>query len=312
MKIYRDLSETKGIKNPVITTGTFDGVHVGHQKILTQLIHEAKKIDGESVVLTFWPHPRMVVFPDDHNLQLLNTMEEKAQLLESFGIDHFIIYPFSKKFSRLSAREYVKDILVDGIGVSKMAVGYDHRFGKNREGDFNTLTELAKEYQFQVQEISAEDVENVNVSSTKIRKALLDGDVSTAKAYLNYHYFLKGRVVSGEGIGKQLGFPTANILVEDSYKLIPKIGVYAVKVNLGEQVYKGMMNIGVRPTVANNAPKTIEVHLLDYNGDLYNQEIKVSFIQRLRDEIRFENVSQLKDQLNEDKKNCLELFSLNP
>lgn len=311
MKIYRDLSETKGIKNPVITTGTFDGVHLGHQKILTQLIQEAKKIDGESVVLTFWPHPRMVVFPDDHNLQLLNTLEEKAQLLEAHGIDHFIIYPFSKKFSRLSAREYVKEILVDGIGVSKMAVGYDHRFGKNREGDFNSLTTLAKEFDFQVQEISAEDVENVNVSSTKIRKALLNGDVTTAKAYLNYNYFVKGRVVSGEGIGKTLGFPTANILVEDSYKLIPKIGVYAVLVTLGEQLYKGMMNIGVRPTVATNAPKTLEVHLLDYSGDLYNQEIKVSFIQRLRDEMRFENVTQLKEQLNEDKKNCLDIFSHN-
>ncbi len=308
MKIYRDISVATQINKAVVTTGTFDGVHTGHQQILKRVVQEAKKIGGESVVLTFWPHPRMVIFPDDHQLKLLNTLNEKASLLESFGIDHFIIYPFSKRFSRLSSEEYVKELLVDGIGVHKMAVGYDHRFGKNREGDFNALLEFAEKYKFEVEEIPAKDVDDVNVSSTKIRKALDEGDVETAAAYLSYPYFMHGKVVHGKGLGKSIGYPTANIQVEDSFKLIPKQGVYAVWVEIGAKRCAAMMNIGTRPTIADDNRASLEVHIFDFNEDLYNQELKISFVKRLRDEQKFENVQALSQQLNRDKEHCCALL----
>lgn len=308
MKIYRDITAAGNIKNPVLTTGTFDGVHIGHRQILTRLIQEAKKINGESVVLTFWPHPRMVVFPDDHNLKLLNTLQEKAKLLEEFGIDHFIIYPFSKKFSRLSAEEYVKEILVDTVAVKKVAVGYDHRFGKNREGDFKQLEQFATQYNFKVEEIPAEDVDNVNVSSTKIRKALEAGDVEIAKSFLSYYYFIHAKVIVGQGVGRTIGFPTANLLVEDPFKMIPKAGVYAVLVSFNNTEYKGMMNIGFRPTLADNKPISLEVHLFDFEEDLYNQELKISFVKRLRDEQKFENIEALQTQLNQDRINCMQVL----
>ncbi len=308
MKIYRDISVATQINKAVVTTGTFDGVHTGHQQILKRVVQEAKKIGGESVVLTFWPHPRMVIFPDDHQLKLLNTLNEKASLLESFGIDHFIIYHFSKRFSRLSSEEYVKELLVDGIGVHKMAVGYDHRFGKNREGDFNALIEFAEKYSFEVEEIPAKDVDDVNVSSTKIRKALDEGDVETAAAYLSYPYFMHGKVVHGKGLGKSIGYPTANIQVEDSFKLIPKQGVYAVWVEIGVKRCAAMMNIGTRPTIADDNRASLEVHIFDFNEDLYNQELKISFVKRLRDEQKFENVQALSQQLNRDKEHCRALL----
>ncbi len=309
MKIYRDLSEIKNLQNPVVTTGTFDGVHVGHQKILQYLRQCSQQVQGESVVLTFWPHPRLVIFPDDNDLKLLSTLEEKAELLERYGVDHFVIYPFSQSFSRMGAAQYVQDILVDGIGVHTMAVGYDHRFGKNREGDFSQLQAFGKEFGFDVKEIAAKDVEDVNVSSTKVRNALLAGDVSTANTYLNYDYFITAKVVKGEGLGRKIGYPTANLLVEDNFKLIPKRGVYAVLVKVGDQTFKGMMNIGTRPTVSSKNSTSLEVHIFNFSGDLYTEEIRVSFRTRIRDEAKFDSVDALQAQLEKDKQQSLAILS---
>lgn len=289
-----------------MTTGTFDGVHEGHRTILDRLSAIAREVEGESVLLTFSPHPRMVLFPDDHGLRLLNDRHEQIEQLERAGIQHLIIHPFTVDFANITALEYVRSLLVEGIGVHRMVVGYDHRFGKNREGDFALLQEYADMFGFEVEEIPAHMISAVNVSSTKVRTALAEGAIEVANNYLGYNYPLAGVVIKGDGIGRTFGYPTANIHVTNPLKLIPAPGVYAVKVKASGTVFDGMLNIGVRPTVSGTGEKRIEVHLLDAEIDLYHAHVEVEFIARLRDERKFENRDALIHQLGIDKQAALE------
>jgi len=324
VKIYKSTEEFKNVENPVVTTGTFDGVHLGHRTILNRLKEIAARNKGETVLLTFFPHPRMVLYPDDNDLKLLNTQNEKIKLLENAGIDHFIIIPFTKEFSRLTAVEFVRDILVNKIGVKKLVIGYNHHFGRNREGTLEQLKEYAPAYGFEIEEIPAQEVDNVNISSTKIRDALLDGDIQTANLYLGYDYFLSGNVIKGRQVGQTLGFPTANIEVEETYKLIPADGVYAVKVELDreihkglphkeERLYRGMLNIGVRPTLHKEGDgerkKSIEINIFDFDDDIYDQRLTVYFKARIRDEKKFDDLEALKKQLLIDKEKSIRLLA---
>lgn len=292
----------------MVTPGTFDGVHKGHRTILSRLKERAEKSGGESVVLTFHPHPRIVLQGEDSDLKLLTTLEEKTALLREAGIDHFIIHPFTREFSRTSVIEYVRDMLVGQIGMKQLVIGYDHHFGRNREGNLDNLQELAPLYEFEIEEIPAQEIDAVNVSSTKIRKALVEGDVELAHQYLGYPYRLSGAVIEGKQVGRKLGYPTANISVQHPLKMIPAKGVYAVRVLLDSGAYKGMLNIGVRPTVDDSEKETLEVHLLDFEGELYHRPLTVEFLKRLRGEERFENMDQLRDQLKRDESAVREMF----
>ncbi len=285
----------------ILTTGTFDGVHLGHRKILKRLCDKATRLGGESVLLTFHPHPRLVLFPENSDLKLLNSQEEKFRLLEKQGLDHLIVHPFTHDFSRLSSLEFVRDLLVNKLAIDALVIGYNHHFGRNREGGFDSLTDFAEVFDFEVEEIPAEDLENVNISSTKIRQALNEGNVELANSYLDHAYELCGEVVHGSHKGRELGFPTANIKMNEHYKLIPKDGVYAVEVHHGDKWIPGMMNIGVRPTIDKKKRHSLEVHLLDLNEDLYGKELCLRFIKRIRDEREFQNFDALKDQLQIDR-----------
>lgn len=300
MKIYHSISDFQNVSRPILTTGTFDGVHLGHKIIIDRLKEIAKNQNGETVLLTFSPHPRMVLFPDDHNLQLINTLDEKIKLLEQVGIDHLIIHPFTKAFSRTSSIQFVRDIIVNELNTHKLVIGYNHHFGRNREGSFEHLKEYAPLYGFEVEEISAQLIDDVSISSTKIRKALLSGHVSKAADYLGYNYSLQGRVIEGQKIGRTLDFPTANLEILDERKLIPLDGVYAVYVKVKGQTFKGMMNIGNNPSLTFKK-HSIEVHIFDFDLDIYNEQIEVSFIGYIREETSFENLDALKIQLVRDK-----------
>jgi riboflavin kinase/FMN adenylyltransferase len=302
VKIFQDLTAINGIPNPVLTIGTFDGVHVGHQKILQQVKKDAEKIGGQSVLFTFFPHPRMVLYPESHGLKLLQTQEEKMAKLARVGVENCIVYPFTFDFSRLSAIEFVRDILVNKLQIKKLVIGYDHQFGKNREGNIEFLKEICEVYGFEVIEIPAQDIDAVNVSSTKIRNAILDGDVAKANEYLGERFELTGTIVHGQAIGKTIGFPTANIRVNSDLKLIPGNGVYVVEVTVKNSHYVGMLNIGNRPTVSDSEDRTIEVHILDFSGEIYAEEITVKFIDKLRDEKQFVDLHELQNQLKEDEK----------
>ena len=302
MRIFNDLDIIGEIQNPVVTIGTFDGVHLGHQKILQTLKNEAESVQGESVLLTFYPHPRMVLFPESHGLKLLQTQVEKIDKLEKNGLQNLVVYPFSFEFSRLTALEFVRDILVNKLHVRKIVIGYDHQFGKNREGSIAYLKDIADTYEFEVIEIPAQDIDEVNVSSTKIREALLQGDVQRANMFLGEPYQLSGTVIRGKALGRTIGFPTANIDVNSDLKLIPGIGVYAVEVLVAGQVYRGMLNIGLRPTVVSSDVVNLEVHILDFHQDIYDKNITVRFMDRVRDEQKFESVEALKEQLKNDEK----------
>lgn len=308
MKVYANIQEFKSAKNVVVTIGTFDGVHLGHKVIIKQLKKAAEELGGESVVLTFFPHPRMVVFPDDNELKLLNTIEERKELLEKAGIDHLIIHPFSKVFSRLTAIEFVRDVLVNRLNIKKMVIGYDHHFGRNREGSFNDLVEFGEVYGFSVEEIPAQDIQQINVSSTKIRTSLLAGEIHAATQFLGYPYFITGTVVKGDKVGREIGFPTANIKPDEKHKLIPKNGVYAVKAVINKKEYKGMLNIGNRPTLK-GINETIEVNIFDFDEEIYGQKIQVNFYERIRDEQAFEDLNELKNQLTIDKTKTIQIFS---
>lgn len=295
------------MSRPILTTGTFDGVHFGHKIIIERLKEIARNQNGESVLLTFSPHPRMVLFPDDHQLQLINTMEEKINLLEKAGIDHLIIHPFTKAFSRTTSMQFVRDIIVNQLKTHKLVIGYNHHFGRNREGSFEHLKEFAPLYGFEVEEISAQVIDDVSISSTKIRKALLSGNVSKAAEYLGYEYTLQGLVTQGKKIGRTIGFPTANLSVLDETKLIPKDGAYAVKVAHNGQTFKGILNIGNNPTV-NGQQRSIEVHIFDFNLTIYKEFLSVYFVCRLRDEVIFNDLNELQNQLQKDKENALEIL----
>lgn len=303
MKVFRDLSELDLGENNVVTTGTFDGVHLGHQKVINSLVKSAKKNKGESLILTFDPHPR-IVLQQNTDLKLLSTTEEKIELLAQTGVDNLFILPFTKEFSRLTSLEFVREILLNQLKTKHLIIGYDHHFGRNREGSFEHLSEYGPVYGFEVQEISAKDVDEVRISSTKIRNALEDGQVKIAKQLLGHDYFLAGEVVRGRQIGGQIGFPTANIKVEDSFKLIPKQGVYAVQVVLEGEKYNGMLNIGYRPTFEHEKGKSIEVNIFDFNQEIYGKQIQVLFKDRIRDEKTFADSSALVEQLQKDKVKC--------
>ena len=306
LKVYTKIEDFKQVENLVVTVGTFDGVHVGHQEIIGKLKEVAKQTDGETLLLTFFPHPRMVLFPDDDSLKLINTLREKTELLASFGLDHLLILPFSVEFSRITPTEYIRDLLIRDIGVKTLVIGYNHQFGRNRKGNFELLEELSPVYGFDVVEITAQEINEIKVSSTKIRRAIEAGDVSTANDYLKYKFSLSGVVVEGEQIGRQMGFPTANIKVLEKHKLLPGKGVYAVTVTVKNHQYKGMLNIGSRPTVNNDADlSSIEVHLFDMHEAFYNETIQVEFSTRLRDEKKFINLDELKAQLHKDKECAL-------
>ena len=301
LKTINNTSNFISDEETFVTIGTFDGVHFGHQKIIEKLVFEAKKAEKKSVVLTFFPHPRMVL-QKDASVKLINSIDERAQLLEKTGLDYLIIHPFSVEFSRMTALDFVRDILVNQLNISKLIIGYDHHFGKNREGNITQLTEYSHVYGFEVEEIPAQDIDEVAVSSTKIRRALESGNLKTANRYLGYHFMLNGIVVTGKKLGGKIGYPTANIHIEESYKLIPKTGVYIVKSVNENAVVFGMMNIGNRPTVDGNY-QTIEVHFFDFNQDLYDKKITVELLYFLRDEQKFDSVDLLVNQLKKDEEN---------
>lgn len=299
MKIVNNAFNFISTEQTFVTIGTFDGVHFGHQKIIEKLVLQAKKENKKSVVLTFFPHPRMVL-QNNANIELINTIGERAQLLEKTGLDYLIIHPFSQEFSRTSALEFVRDILVNQLNISKLIIGYDHHFGKNREGNITQLTEYSFLYGFTVEEIPAQDIDDVSVSSTKIRRALHSGNLKTANRYLGYPFMLSGKVVNGKQLGGKIGYPTANIHIEENYKLIPKTGVYVVKSTIDGKTIFGMMNIGNRPTV-DGKHQTIEVHFFDFNQDLYHQNLTIELLYFLRDEHKFESIDELIHQLKKDE-----------
>ena len=308
MKVYRRLTDFRRLNGAVVTQGTFDGVHKGHEKIIERLKLAARERNGETVVLTFYPHPRLVLQPEDNRLKLLNSESEKIERLTQAGIDHLIIIPFDKVFARQSPQEFIENVMVHTIGIGYFIVGYDHRFGRNREGSIVDLRRMAVEYNFMVEEVGAMEVEAITISSTKIRNALHEGDVATANNYLGYAYCLSGTVIQGDGRGKQLGYPTANILIDEPLKLIPADGVYAVTVGHNGSVYKGMANIGKRPTFT-DASRSIEAHLFDFKGDLYGQPIRVNLYERLRDEQKFKDIEALKWQLEKDETKARRLLT---
>lgn len=303
MKVHYNFDSTGTISNPVLTIGTFDGVHVGHQKIIRRLNEEAKRHGGESVLFTFDPHPRLVLEPGNKQLKVLQSLEEKISKLERIGLDHLIVYPFTRDFSNVRAEDFICDFLVGQLHVHTIVVGYDHQFGKNREGSLEHLEKLAKIHPFRVIEIPAHEIDEVNVSSTKIRKALAEGNITLANTCLNEPYEISGTVYRGRQLGRTIGFPTANIAISEPNKLIPKIGVYAVKVRLQDgEIRYGMMNIGVNPTVSDENTVKLEVCIFDFNGDLYGQQISVYLLKRTRDEKRFASIDELKRAIQQDEK----------
>jgi len=300
MRIYEGINNFKRLKYAVVTSGTYDGVHIGHQKILNRLVEVAKMNNGESVLISFWPHPRMVLNYNTGFLKLINTMEEKQELLRKTGIDHLILIPFTWEFAQTSSADFIREILVDVIGTKKLIIGYNHRFGRNREGGFESLVKDSQKYGFEVEEIPKHEIDHIRISSTIIRKSLTDGDIVTAEKYLGHPFLLDGLVIHGDRLGKTIGFPTANLQIEEVYKLIPGDGVYAVKVNVDGSAYNGMLNIGFRPTV-DGQNKKIEVHILDFNKEIYGKKICITFVKKVRDEQKFESLDDLRKQLEKDK-----------
>jgi riboflavin kinase / FMN adenylyltransferase len=300
VKIHTSFESLKNVKNPVVTIGTFDGVHRGHQSILKRLREIAAQVNGETVMLSFYPHPRIVLYPDDHKVELLSSPEEKASQLQASGLDHLVIYPFSREFSRMPAFDYVRDLLVTGIGAHTVVVGYDHRFGRNREGNHATLLELSEIFGFQVEEIPAQIIDHNNISSTKIRTALLEGAVDEANEYLGYHYSISGTVIQGDQIGRTIGYPTANIEPDYALKLIPANGIYAVNVKVDENSFDGVLSIGVRPTINNLKKRSIEVHILNFEQDIYGRKICLELLSYLREEKKFGSIDELKKEIDHD------------
>lgn len=307
MKIYHGLDDFTRLDYAVVTSGTFDGVHIGHQKILSRLQEIAKKNNGETVVITFWPHPRLLLHPDDSTLKILNTFEEKAELLKELGIQHLIRIPFTKEFSQLTSEEFIKDILVERIGTKKLVIGYDHRFGKNREGSFEQLVVNAPKYGFEVEEIPRQDIDHLAVSSTKIRQALEAGDIATAFQCIGRPYSITGRVIKGDKIGRSIGFPTANIEIDTKHKLIPADGIYAVTVKHANKMYGGMLYIGYRPTI-NGKRRNIEVNIFDFNEEIYGESITVYFQKMTRGDLKFNSLEELTKQLHQDKIDSLRVL----
>ena len=304
VNVFNSVQSFKSTQKTIVTLGTFDGMHIGHQAILNKLKLQKKIYGYETLVLTFFPHPRMVL-KTDHQISLLNTIDERIKLIDHFGIDHLVVQEFTQDFANLSAEEFVKTVLVDQFNIGKIIIGYDHRFGKNRSADIHDLIEFGKKYHFDVEQISAEELNDVSVSSTKIRNALNVGNVALAKTYLGYPYMVSGKVVSGKQLGRTIGYPTANIQVAEDYKLIPAIGVYVVGVTVKGKDYYGMLSVGTNPTVG-GTEKTVEVYIFDFNDTIYDEEITVRFLTKIRDEENFGSIDLLIEALKND-----EVFSRN-
>jgi len=300
MHIYHHIDEFTRLKNAIVTIGTFDGVHLGHRKIISGIKELAENTGGETVLLTFFPHPRMILHPEDESIKLINTITEKAELMEQLGIDHLIITPFSRDFSNQSAEEYIRDVLVNKIGTKKIVIGYDHRFGKDRQGGLDDLLRLGPVYGFDVVEIPEQDINEVAISSTRIRSALLNGEIALANTCLGYPFFITGRIVRGDQIGRQLGYPTANIVIPETYKLIPSDGIFAAKVKIDGVNYGGMAYIGTRPTI-NGTRRNIEVNIFDFDREIYNQQVSMEFHNFVRGDMKFDSLDELKAQIAKDK-----------
>lgn len=309
MIVHRGLDDISPLTNAIVTSGTFDGVHRGHQKILSRLTEVAQTSSGESVLITYWPHPRTVVSNDSQDLKLLTTLDEKIELIEQAGVDHLVVIPFTRSFSELTSEQYIRQILIDKIGTRKLVIGYDHRFGRDREGGFDYIRAHQSEYGFEVEEIPRQDVEAVGVSSSKIRTALQEGNVHTANRFLGRQYNLTGTVVKGRQLGRTIGYPTANLQVDDPIKLVPANGVYAVDVIYGGQTYGGMLNIGFRPTVA-GTHQTIETYIFDFDKDIYGEHMTLKFREYLRPEVKFDGLPALVNQLKLDEESARTVLSI--
>ena len=309
MKIYTNLSNYTSKTKTFVTIGTFDGVHIGHQKVLSNLINSAKKDNATAVLLTFFPHPRMVL-QKDANIKLINTIDERIKLLEKTGLETLVIHEFTKDFAEKTALDFVKNVLVDDLKISKLIIGYDHRFGKNREGNFEQLSAFGKTFGFEVSKIPQQEIDHITISSTKIRKAIELGNIEEANRYLGYDFMLTGEIVKGNNLGEKIGFPTANLEIKESYKLLPKTGSYIVKSELENETVYGMMNIGFNPTVKGKK-QTIEIHFFNFSKDLYGQIIQIDVLKFLRDEQKFDSVEDLKNQLEKDKEKSLKIIKDN-
>lgn len=307
MKIFHSIEAFSTSSKTIVTLGTFDGVHLGHKKILEKVIHSSQELNAESIVLTFFPHPRSIL-QSSEEMKQLNTMDEKITLLKNIGIDNLIIHPFNKEFSRLTAEEFVTKVLLEKFKLQKIIIGHDHRFGRNRTADITDLINFGNEYHFEVEQISAEEINDAAISSTKIRNALNNGQIELANQYLGYPYMLSGKVIHGKQLGRTIGFPTANILVENEFKLIPPHGVYIVQVTILNNTYNGMLNIGTNPTTDTTTTQKIEVNIFDFDDDLYNQTITVHFLKKIREELKFQSVDELIQHLHLDKKATLDFF----
>lgn len=306
MLVVENILEYKALKSSIVTIGTFDGVHIGHQKIITDMVKKGKKENLITILLTFFPHPRMVL-QKDFNISMIDTVEEKKKIFEKLGIEVLIIQPFTKDFSRMTAVKFTRDILVNSLKVSKLIIGYDHRFGRNREATVENLKSYGLDYNFKVNEIPAQDIESISVSSTKVRNAITSGDIKLANKFLNRSFSLSGLIIRGDSIGREIGYPTANLKILENYKLKPQNGVYLVRTKIKKQIYFGMMNIGIRPTISGKNIQ-IETHLFNFKGDLYNREISFKILEKIRDEKRFESLEKLKIQLDRDKNSCQKLI----
>ena len=309
MKVYHDIKDFRKIPNAIVTIGTFDGVHLGHQAVFKQMVDKARQIGGETVVITFFPHPRIVISPNDNRLRLITSQEDKIEHLRRSNIDNLIIINFTKEFSHTSSEDFIKDYVVRYIQPAILVIGYDHHFGSNRSGDFDTLSKLGMEFHFAVEKINEQDIEDITISSTKIRSALQQGDIKLANKLLGYSYSTSGIVTHGDSIGRTLGFPTANIAIKPEYQLIEKTGVYATIAKVDVKDYPSMTYIGRRPTISNGLPTSTETYIMDFDGDLYGKEIRVTFVDRVRDEMTFDNLERLKSQIQEDKTNIIRILS---
>ena len=309
MKVYHDIKDFRKIPNAIVTIGTFDGVHLGHQAVFKQMVDKARQIGGETVVITFFPHPRIVISPNDNRLRLITSQEDKIEHLRRSNIDNLIIINFTKEFSHTSSEDFIKDYVVRYIQPAILVIGYDHHFGSNRSGDFDTLSKLGMEFHFAVEKINEQDIEDITISSTKIRSALQQGDIKLANKLLGYSYSTSGIVTHGDSIGRTLGFPTANISIKPEYQLIEKTGVYATIAKVDGKDYPSMTYIGRRPTISNGLPTSTETYIMDFDGDLYGKEIRVTFVDRVRDEMTFDKLERLKSQIQEDKANIIRILS---
>lgn len=304
MRIFHNISETSDLKDTIVTIGTFDGVHLGHQKILKKLVELKNKNGGETLLFTFDPHPRKVLFPEQRDLKLITTTQEKCELLKQFGIDNILVFPFTIEFSKMSAEDYISNIISETLKTKTLVIGYDHRFGSNREGNIETLKQVSSNYNFDLIEIPAQEINQLNISSTRIRKAIEEGEIEVANSFLGYSFFMSGIVIKGKQLGRTIGYPTANIELLDLDKIKPKTGVYAVNIIIDQINFKGMLNVGYNPTTDSDRIQKIEVNIFDFNKDIYGKIIKIEFIKHLRNEVKFANLDVLKEQLAKDKIAC--------